>query len=184
MMMNAIKKMRIRVLGLVAVLSLAAPGRAAAQVEVEVDPFAYAFNGFSLHLAKVLGSARVNVGTFGLDVPRAYHGNEGWSSTMRGAGVKVDYLGSRIDGFFAGVDGGYMRNRYVLATEGDSEARHVLGLGVRGGYRQPIGGSRLYVAPWVGISYNFDGDDVMIAGDEFKRSAVAPFATVHIGWRF
>jgi hypothetical protein len=160
MTMGAIKKMKIGLLTLVLVLSFAAPSRGAAQIEVEIDPIAYAFNGFSLHLAKVLGSARVNVGTFGIDVPGAFHGNDGWTETMRGAGVKVDYLGSRSDGFFVGVDGGYMRNRYALVGggDGDAEVRDIVGVGIRGGYRLPLGGSGLYVAPWVGLSYNFNGD--------------------------
>jgi hypothetical protein len=167
-------------------LSLAPPPRAAAQasVEIEADPVAYAFSGFSLHVAKVFGSVRANIGAFGLDVPRAYHGNEGWNSTMRGAGVKFDYLGSSIDGLFVGVEGGYMRNRYLLEGQSRTAERAVIGVGMRGGYRMPIGSSGLYLAPWVGVGHNFDGDDVVIAGEEFSRSRVTVFPTVHIGWRF
>jgi len=149
-----------------------------------VDPFAYALNGFSLHLAKVQGSVRVNVGTFGVDVPIAIHGNEGWDERMRGVGVKVDYLGSPVDGFFAGLEGGYMRTRYLRAAGGDAEVRGVVGMGVRGGYRLSLGGSGLYVAPWVGVGYNFDGDDVIVSGEGFERRTVTVFPTVHIGWRF
>jgi hypothetical protein len=167
-----------------AFLALRFPSPAAAQVEVEVDPIAYALNGFSLHVAKVLGSVRVNVGTFGIEVPSSIHGNDGWSERMRGAGVKVDYLGSRIDGWFVGVDGGYMRNRYALTATGESEARDVIGVGVRAGYRLPLGGRGLYVAPWVGLSYEFNGDDVAIDGQSFDRTGVRLFPTVHVGWRF
>jgi hypothetical protein len=168
---------------LVLVGPFAAPSRAVAQVEVEVDPIAYAFNGFSLHLARVLGPVRVNLGTFGLDIPSAYHGNEGWTATMRGAGVKVDYLGSGIDGFFIGAEGGYMRNKYALSAGGDAVERGILGLGARSGYRQPLGRRGLYVAPWVGVGYNFHGEDVVIGGEAFKRSAISIFPTVHVGWR-
>jgi hypothetical protein len=175
---------RIGVTALLLLFSLVAPSRVTAQVEVEVDPFAYALNGYSLHLATVLTDFRVSLGAFGIDVPRAMHGNAGWNETMRGAGIKVDYLGSGIDGFFAGADGGYMRNRYALATGGDAEVRGILGLGVRGGYRLPIGGSGLYVAPWVGVSRYFNGDPVTIGNDSFDRSSVAIFPTMHIGWRF
>lgn len=166
------------------VLSAAAPDRGAAQVEIEADPIAYALSGFSLHVAKVYGSVRASVGTFGLDVPAFLHGNEDWGSTMRGAGVKLDYLGSSIDGFFVGVDGGYMRVEYSLGDQPLATRRDVVGIGARGGYRRALGGRGLYVAPWLGISYNFDGADVVIDGREFDRSAVMPFATVHIGWRF
>jgi hypothetical protein len=55
---------------------------------------------------------------------------------------------------------------------------------VRGGYRLPLGGGGLYVAPWLGVSYNFSGDDVTIGASRFERSALALFPTVHLGWRF
>jgi hypothetical protein len=170
--------------GAALLLALPSPSPVAAQVEVEVDPIAYALDGFSLHVAKVLGSVRVNVGTFGIEVPGAFHGNDGWRQTMRGAGLKVDYLGSRIDGFFLGLDGGYMRDRYSLTATGAAEARNVVGIGVRGGYRLPLGGRGLYVAPWMSVSYNFNGDPVTIDGQSFERSGVQLFPTVHVGWRF
>jgi hypothetical protein len=103
---------------------------------------------------------------------------------MRGAGVKVDYLGPRIDGWFVGAEGGYMRNRYRREGEPGVAERDVIGVGLRGGYRQPIGGRGLYLAPWVGVGYSFDGEEVRIGGEEFARSPVTVFPTVHIGWRF
>jgi hypothetical protein len=183
-MLDVIRDTRTGLLTLAVALFVAVPSPAAAQIEVEVDPFAYALNGFSLHVAKVLGSVRVNVGTFGIDVPSVVHGNDGWNETMRGAGVKVDYLGSGIDGLFVGLDGGYMRNTYALTAVDDSEVRGVIGLGVRGGYRLPVGRRGFYVAPWVGVSYNFNGDDVTIGGEAFERSGVRVFPTMHLGWRF
>jgi hypothetical protein len=169
-------------LGLAATFASAAPLKA--QVEVEVDPIAYALNGFSLHLAKVIGPTRLNVGTFGIDIPSAFHGNDGWNSSMRGAGVKWDYTGTSSDGFFAGIDGGYMRTRYSIEGELPRVTRDIIGVGVRTGYRQPIGRRGLYVAPWVGVSYQFDGDDVSIGDHDFDRSAIVIFPTVHVGWRF
>jgi hypothetical protein len=171
-------------LGVLASSSLVAPPRAAAQVEIEIDPLAYAFNGFSLHVAKVLGNVRVNVGTFGIDVPRFLHSNDEWDATMRGMGVKFDYLGASIDGFFVGADAGYMRMKY--SPEGDPRdvRRDEIGFGMRTGYRLPIGRSGLYIAPWVGVQYSFNGDDVVLDGSAFERRPLTIFPTVHIGWRF
>lgn len=76
---------------ILSIVSFAAPCSTSAQVEIEADPLAYALNGLSLHVAKVFGNVQANVGTFGLDVPTAYHGNSGWISTMRGVGVKLDH---------------------------------------------------------------------------------------------
>jgi hypothetical protein len=173
-------------LGLTLLVAMPSPGTS--QVEVEVDPIAYAASGFSLHVAKVLGPARLNVGTFGAEIPTWLHGNEGWTSTMRGAGVKLDYVGQTSDGWFVGLEGGYLRMEYRLAGvgEGAGEAvgRDVVGVGLRGGYRLPLGGRGLYIAPWVGLGYNFDGSAVVVGDEVFERSAVVIFPTVHIGWRF
>jgi hypothetical protein len=54
-----IRKMMLFALGLGL---LATP--ATAQTEIEVDPIAYALNGYSLHIARVLGSTRLDVGVF------------------------------------------------------------------------------------------------------------------------
>jgi hypothetical protein len=172
------------VLGALTTFSLAAPARAAAQVEIEIDPLAYAFNGFSLHAAKVLGQVRVNVGTFGIDVPRFLHSNDDWDARMRGVGVKFDYLGQSIDGLFVGADAGYMRMKY--SPEGDPRdvRRDEIGVGIRTGYRIPIGRSGLYAAPWAGLQYTFNGDDVIVDGRAFERRQLVVFPTVHIGWRF
>ncbi len=171
-------------LALATAFALAPPGEAHAQVELEADPIAYALNGFSLHGAKVLGATRLSAGTFGIDVPRSYHGNEGWSSSMRGAGVKWDYLGTSIDGWFVGADAGYMRMTYSLDVENETVQRNVIGAGIRGGYRLPLGDRGLYLSPWIGVSYNFNGKDVLIGTEQFNRGAVTVFPTAHIGWRF
>src|SRR5690606_34113941 len=166
------------------VLALAVPASASAQIEVEVDPFAYGLSGFSLHLAGVSSGYRLSIGTFGIDVPRFLHGNDGWSMTMRGAGIKADWLGSRIDGFFIGADANYYRNSYTLNDVDVTEKRNEYTLGVRGGYRLPIGRSGLYLAPWVGVGYNFGGGDIVTGDGTFEHSAISVFPTVHIGWRF
>jgi hypothetical protein len=165
------------------VVAWAMPPRAAAQVEVEADPFAYALNGYSLHVAGILDRFRFSVGTFGIDVPRFFHGEDDWSVVMRGAGIKWDYLGAHVDGFFVGADAGYMRMSYTLDEAAETERANELNVGVRGGYRLPIGRSGLYLAPWVGIGYSF-GDDVTIDGRTFAHSPINVFPTVHVGWRF
>jgi hypothetical protein len=157
--------------------------QASAQIEVEVDPIAYGLNGFSLHIANVMESVRVSVGTFGIDVPEWLHGNDGWNAAMRGGGMKLDYLGSGIDGFFLGVDGGYMRMTYG-AGGGSEVKRSEWVSGARTGYRIPVGGRGLYVSPWVGVSYTFGGGDVVIGDDRFDHRPIAVFPTIHIGWRF
>lgn len=167
-------------------LSLAATSRAAAQIEVESDPFAWVLSGFSLHGAAALGPVRLSVGTFGVDVPEFFHGNDDWDVVVRGGTVKLDWVGSSTDGLFAGLDGQYARTRYTYTPEtGEPRVnRDGVGLGVRGGYRLPLGGSGLFVVPWMSVSYSLDGRDVTVAAETFDRGRVTVFPTVHVGWRF
>jgi hypothetical protein len=160
------------------------PATATAQVEVEVDPIAYALHGYSLHVAKVLGRTRLDVGAFGVEVPSRVHGNEGWTATMRGVGLKWDYVGSSSYGAFVGVDPGYVQARYTVDATGQSETRGIIGIGIRGGYRLPLGPRGLYVTPWASVSYNLGGDEVRIGNARFARKSVEIFPTIHIGWRF
>lgn len=171
------------VLTAVLALALFAPAPAASQVEVEADPFAYALNGFSLHLATRMSDLRFSAGTFGIDVPRFFHGQDDWSAKMRGAGIKVDHVGSSTDGFFVGADAGYMRMSYTLDEAAATAKRGELNVGVRGGYRLPVGGAGFYLAPWVGIGYSF-GDDVRIGEQTFQHTPIVVFPTIHVGWRF
>jgi hypothetical protein len=166
-----------------AALALGSPRPAAAQVEIEADPIAYAASGYSLHVASVFGTLRLSVGAFGADIPQWLHGNDGWDMSMRGAGIKLDYLGSRLDGLFVGVEGGFMRLSYGL-DDSATEKRNDVSVGVRGGYRLAIGRSGLYVAPWVGVGYTPGGSDVVLGSERFDHSPITIFPTVHIGWRF
>lgn len=165
-------------------IASAAPTRAAAQVEVEADPFAYVLNGFSLHVAGILGDHRLSIGTFGIDVPRFFHADEDWSIVMRGVGVKWDLLGASLDGFFVGADANYFRMAYTLDETGAMDRRHEFSLGLRSGYRLPVGRSRAFIVPWVGVGYTFNGGDVEIANRIFEHKPITIFPTVHIGWRF
>ncbi len=153
-------------------------------LEVETDPIAWALDGFSLHAATLVGPTRLNVGVFGIEIPTGFHGNDGWTSTMRGAGMKWDWVGDSSEGLFAGIDGGWMQTRYSLDDGGGREERDVFGLGLRGGYRYLLGSRGLYVSPWVSVSYNALGDQVAIGDATFDRSRIIVFPTLHIGWSF
>lgn len=174
---------RSALLAVLVTCACSAPVPADAQVEVEADPLAYALNGYSLHAAGILGPYRLSIGTFGIDVPRFFHGEDDWSVVMRGAGVKWDFLGARPDGFFVGADAGYMRMSYTLEPAAQTEKRNEYNVGVRGGYRLSIGRSSFYVAPWVGVGYSF-GDDVTVGERTFQHNPIVVFPTFHVGWRF
>ena len=166
------------------ILILAIPRSASAQVEIEVDPLAFALDGFSLNVGTVFGQLRASVGTFGIDVPHSLHRRDGFDMTMRGAGLKVDWLGKDAWGWFAGADASYYRNSYVAHDLRQTSQREEYVFGVRGGYRLPIGRSGLYLAPWVGVGFNFPEGDIHFNGKTFENRAITVLPALHIGWRF
>ncbi|REL32920.1 hypothetical protein DYD21_13970 [Rhodohalobacter sp. SW132] len=69
--------------------------------DIDIDPIAFALNGFSIHGGYVTGAYRFDLGIFGLDLPEWVHGNEDFDSSFIGAGWKVDrFFKGYADGFF------------------------------------------------------------------------------------
>lgn len=128
--------------------------------------------------------ARLSAGVFAADVPRDFHGNSGWDFAVRGASLKWDYLGASQDGFFVGMELQRTRNRHVYCGTGSTALRYATALGIRGGYRMPIGDRGFFITPWVGVSYSGDSDDVVIDGETFEGNAITVFPTVHVGRQF
>jgi hypothetical protein len=180
------QRMTLHKLLLLAVAALLLPFVARAQWEVEADPTAYALEGFSAHLAQPIfdGKVRVQVGIFGLDVPKFFHGNDAFTQSSRGVTLKLDYFPfNPCGGLFVGVDGDFSRNRYRLDQTGEDTRRNLVGLGPRIGYRFNLG-DHFYVTPWVSFSYQFNAQDVIISGQRFAETKYRIFPAVHLGWRF
>lgn len=170
--------------GVVGAALLAGP--AAAQWEVEVDPFAYMVSGYSGHIARQLldGRARLQLGLFAADVPSAFHGEDDFDFSLRGVTLKADYFfAGHTQGWFVGLDSGYTKGRYRLKETRESTEQYFSSVGARTGYRFELG-ENFYVTPWVSLSYLLDAEDVVISGNQFDRDTVEVFPTVHLGWRF
>lgn len=153
--------------------------------DVDIDPIAFALNGFSFHGGYTTGAYRFDLGVFGLDIPEWLHGNEDFDTSFKGAGWKVDrFFKGYADGFFAGIDGGIQRlNVTHKATDADKDRLQYM-LGIRGGYRWNTGLGNLFITPWLGLGYLLNAEDIEIDGDVFEASPFTPFPTIHVGWRF
>lgn len=153
-------------------------------LDVEVDPTAYAFSGYSLHVGAGYEHLRLDLGVYGLEVPAFLHGNEGWDAEFTGAGAKLQWFPFAAQrGLFVDVSGGVTRQRVTLEETGASRRDTVVGAGLDAGWRFALP-YRFYVTPWAGVGYDFNADDVMIGGKTFTRSKLVPFAAVHVGFRF
>lgn len=152
--------------------------------DVEVDPTAYVLSGYSVHVGVGWTRLRVDLGAFAIAVPRFVHGNDGFSSSVDGLGVKLQYFPfAEEHGGFVGVDAGF--NRQLIRLDGtDLAAREEqLSLGAHVGWRFEIGPS-FYATPWIGLSYGFNVHDVTLNGQTFRQGPWTVFPAVHLGYRF
>jgi len=154
-------------------------------VDVEVDPIAYALDGYSLHVGLTRGHFRVDLGAYAIAMPEAVHGNEGFSASFDGFGAKAQYFplarGTRL---FVGAGVGV--SRVQIEHEGTQMASRDEGIsaGVHVGWRFDLPAG-FYATPWVGVDYALTGgDDVILDGATFERSRWSVFPTVHLGYRF
>jgi len=153
------------------------------RVEVDGDPAAFFVDGFSLHVAVVGAWRRIDFGVFSIDEPAFLHGNDGWSTELRGWGMNWEFLGGLGAGFFAGVGATFAIRTYRLDGSDLSVERHQLLVGPHIGWRFQLG-RHLYLSPWLAVQYAYRGDEVTLAGERFDDRPYVIFPTVYLGWRF
>jgi hypothetical protein len=163
------------------------PGNASSSrlhLDMEVDPTAYVLRGYSVHVGIGWKHARLDLGSYGMDVPEAFHGNEGWHASFLGAGAKLQWFPFAAQrGAFIAVGGGVMRQRIVLHETQEASRDTATAAGVELGWRFPLPRG-LYVTPWAGVSFSPGASDVMVSGRTFHNKQVLPFAAVHLGYQF
>jgi len=158
--------------------------------EVETDPIAYIFKGYSAHLAVTYSGFRYSVGIFGLDHPKFLLQSDAFTVFTSGFDIKTDYLFGSEKGFYAGLQATYNWDRIALRDE-QSEKKYLSGIniGVRTGYRFMFGKQEnqyrgFYITPWVALMYNPSPKTTQLGTEEYKQSSWVLFPTVHLGWRF
>lgn len=162
-------------------------GKTLFRLDVEVDPTAYVFSGYSAHAGVGYDRLRVDLGAYAMEVPEFFHGNAGFDAEFNGFGAKLQYFPfartGEQDGAFFGVDGGYARIRATHAASGEAGSLNQVTVGINGGYRigLPWG---FYATPWLGISYALNGTEKQIGAETFTLNPVTFFPAVHLGYRF
>jgi hypothetical protein len=160
-------------------------GSIAQGFEVEADPLAYLLKGWSIHTGYSIESWRFSLGTFGIDLPESIHGNEGFDSYMKGAGVSSDFFFSRYtEGLFIGANTGFMHFKIKNTDDGATATLIAYNPGLRVGYRWNTGLGRLYVTPWFSLNYILNAKTLNVGNSTYTMNTWQPFPTVHIGWRF
>lgn len=150
--------------------------------DIELDPTAYALDGFSLHAGLGWSKLRVDLGVFGLRVPQFVHQQRDFDVAFDGYGVKAQYFPFAPQrGGFVGIDGGVSRSHIHLEGTQLTARDNQVSVGVNAGWRfEVIGG--LYATPWLGVGYALGQDDVTLGGKTFAGSSLIVFPAVHLGY--
>lgn len=152
--------------------------------DVEVDPTAYALQGYSLHVGVGHRRWRVDLGAFAMALPRVVHGNPGFDARFDGFGAKVQYfVWAEQRGLFVGADVGLSRLSVERRRSDLAAAEHQVSAGINAGYRFVLPRD-FYVTTWLGVGYAFGADDVSLGGRTFEAQTLIIFPAVHLGYRF
>jgi len=152
--------------------------------DAEIDPTAYALDGYSLHVGLGWKRLRLDLGVYALALPDAFDGSDDFSAAFDGYGIKLQYFPFAAQrGGFVGVDGGFARVRVSLDDSDLSKRVRQLSAGVHAGWRFAITRD-LYATPWLGVGYSTDPGDVMLDGKTYTPTRVTIFPAVHVGYRF
>ena len=152
--------------------------------DVEIDPTAYAFDGYSLHSGIGYKHLRVDLGVYAMRPPGFFLGNDDFDIAFDGYGTKIQLvLFAQQRGAFIGVDGGVTRVSAHLEGTDLQKRETQIGVGVDAGYRILLPAD-FYVTPWIGIGYALNSTDIDVADKTFKNNPVTIFPAVHLGYRF
>lgn len=157
----------------------------AESADIEIDPADFVLGGYRIHAGYIRSPMRYDVGILNVEIPALLHGNDKFNYEISGITGRIDYLFDSYQGFFIGLEGTQMKNRYSHKGTGISETRYPFLLAARIGYRFEFF-QHLTVTPWLGLGVllNKGSDYVIIDQDKFKVSTINAFPTVHLGWVF
>lgn len=158
-------------------------------LEIESDPIAFIFNGYSVHLGYTFKDLRTSVGVFGIETPGMFLDNDAFSVFTSGYDAKLDYLFGNQRGLFVGTQLTYAKDDITFRES--SEEQHIWGysVGLRSGYRFMLGKKEtnykgLYIVPWIAVLRSFNVQEIQLGSETYKQQAWSLFPTVHLGWRF
>lgn len=157
------------------------------RLDVELDPIAYALEGYSVHAGLRYDFWRLDIGAFAALAPEFSHGNQGIEAYGGGFGLKWDIRFTEDQsGFLVGVEANTSRWELRNSASGDVDRQRLFNVGMRVGWEFLLDYG-FYVVPWVGVAASLGGEDVTLgSGADAVRWDSVPyqvFPTVHLGWR-
>ena len=159
------------------------------RLEVEVEPAAFIFRGYSLNVGYQTGPLRFSVKSFAVNQPTLIVGNTYFAVESSGIGFEVDYLFRPRSTPFLGLLSDYHSDQVFTGSSTGSGLRRSVSAGLRLGYRyfpaQP--GSRyrgIYLSGSVAAFSKLGSSDVEVAGHRYGRRALYVIPAVNVGYHF
>lgn len=152
---------------------------------IETEPVAYMLNGAGITGAYQHGSWTYSIEAYGeLRVPESLHGNEEFSTEVKGLLFQAERFITGRSGFYIGPELGISLIDFTLKSTRQNKTFTGYSVGLRAGYHWDTGMGNLYLSPVAGLGYTLNNKDVEIADKTFERGPLVPWATVGIGWYF
>ena len=159
------------------------------RLEVEVEPAAFIFRGYSLNIGYQTGPLRFSVKSFAVNQPILFVGNTYFAVQSSGIGFEVDYFFRPRSTPFLGVLSDYHSDQVFTGSASGSGLSRAVSAGVRAGYRyfpaQP--GSRyrgIYLSGSVAAFSKLGSTDVEVGGHRYGRRALYIIPAVNVGYHF
>lgn len=174
----------IKSLALTATLLLSMSAKAEYDFYVESDPFAFSFSGHSIHAGLETDRLRLQIGSFGANLPDSFKDSEKFDVSFSGYGVKLDYFNDKKGGMFVGLTYSKTEYKFEHLSTRLNEVRDSNSLGLRAGYKYRLT-DNFYVMPWIGVAKNLsDKSAIQLSGDVYKIDDWSIFPTIHLGYQF
>ncbi len=152
---------------------------------IETEPVAYILGGVGITGSYQYGPWTYSIEAYGeLSVPESQHGNEGFSTALKGVIMQAERFITGTDGFYIGPEFGIAQANITLQSTGESTTYTGYSVGLRGGYHWNIGLGNFYLSPVIGLGYTLNVKDIEIANEIFESDSFMPWGTVGIGWSF
>lgn len=150
---------------------------------IETEPVAFLLNGAGVTGSYQSGAWTYSIELYGeLSVPESQHGNEGFSTALKGVILQAERFISGTDGFYLGPEVGIASAEITLKSDNESKTYTGYSVGLRGGYHWNTGLGNLYLSPVVGVGYTLNAKDIEVADERFESKPFMPWGTVGIGW--
>ena len=160
------------------------------RLEVEVDPAATLFGGYSLNFGCQFRHFRISARSYALNQQRFFLGEEPYGFQTSGIGFAFDYTVLRGNTPFVGLQSDFRTEQFFGRTLTGSAIHSTINAGLRVGYRYHFGraneadGRGFYLSPLLVFSHPLEGDGVEVEGHVYAPRSLSIQPALNVGYRF